>query len=804
MRSLRVAIRLLARQPLFAFTAIASIAVGIGANTAIFTAVNQLLLARPGGVTDHHRIVDIGRTRNGEGFDTVGYQTYLDVRDRAAGFAGVVGYTLEPEPLSLAADGGAERIFGQQVSGNFFEVLGVQPHLGRLLQPDDARLGVKSPLVVLGHAIWVARFHADPAIVGRTVTINGEPFAVVGVADPAFRGTSVLAPDVWVPFTAMAPGLADDELLRSRRSVFMVMMGRLENDGSIDRAQSGLDAVMAQLVKEHPEAYANLGLVAKPAARFPGFSGVVAGFMTVLMTLVGLVLLIACVNLAGMQLARATGRSREIAVRLALGASRRQLIGQLLLESLLLCAAGGAIGYVLGRWMLQALWGLIPPMPFPLAIDFAPDGRVLLFTAGISLAAGLLTGLAPALQSTKPALVPALKDDARAPARMRLRHFFVGGQLALSIVLLLAALLLLRAFKSAVDVDPGFEPRDLVVASLNLRIAGYTDDTAQPFYRQMLDEARAIPGVIDAALAVQTPLEGSSFGMGPVHVPELSREEQFRTDWNIVTPEFFRTLRMPIVQGRGFTDADREGAQRVAIVNERFAARAWPGEDPIGRRLVLDSGDVQVVGIVRDARLRIIGDPPAPYIFVPFYQQAHLRATVFVRHDPSIAAAAIVPPLREAVRRTNPYLPVVSTRDMAEVAAFGLIPQRLAATLAGTLGAAGLMLAALGLYGLMAYAVASRTREIGIRQALGADPRRVIGMFVRQGMKVALIGSSVGIVLGLGVAFAIQGLLFGVSPVDPIALAATVTAMLTVGLAASYLPARRAAAVTPLAALRSE
>jgi len=287
-------------------------------------------------------------------------------------------------------------------------------------------------------------------------------------------------------------------------------------------------------------------------------------------------------------------------------------------------------------------------------------------------------------------------------------------------------------------------------------------------------------------------------------VPELPEEAQFHPDWNIVSPEFFRTLRMPIVRGRGFTEADREGAARVAIVNERFAARAWPGQDPIGRRVVTDRGELQIVGIVRDARLRIIGDPPAPYFFVPLYQQPFMRTQLFVRHDPAIASTALVPPLRDAVRRVNPYLPVVSTMDMAEVAAFGLIPQRLAATLAGTLGVAGLMLAALGLYGLMAYAVASRTREIGIRQALGADPRRVIRMFVRQGMKLALLGSSVGIVLGLGVAFAIQGLLFGVSPVDPIALAATVAAMLAVGLAASYLPARRAASVTPLAALRAE
>ncbi len=804
MRNLRVAVRMILRQPLFAITAVASIAVGIGANTAIFTAVSQLLLARPGGVADHHRIVDLGRTRNGEGFDTVGYQTYLDVRGRAHGFAGVIGYTLGPRPLSLAGDGGAERIFGQQVSDNFFEVLGVKPAVGRLFVTGDDRIGVKNPIVVLGHRIWESRFDADPGIAGRVITLNGEPFEVAGVAHRDFRGTSVLAPDVWVPMTAMAPGLADDELLRSRSSVWMVMMGRLADGGSLEQAQSGLDAVMAQLLEEHPETYKAIGLVAAPASRWPGVSGIIGGFMGVLMTLVGLVLLIACVNLAGMQLARATARSREIAVRLALGATRRQIVGQLLLESLLLCAAGGVLGFVLGRWMLQGLWSLIPAIPFPLAIEFTPDLRVLLFTAGVSLAAGLLSGLAPALQSTKPALVPALKDDSRAPAKLRMRHLFVGGQLALSIVLLLAAMLLLRAFKSALDIDPGFEPARVVNASLDLHIAGYTEKSAQPFYRQILEAARAIPGAENAALAVQTPLEGSSFGMGQTRVPELNDEQQFDADWNIVSPGFFETLRMPIVRGRSFTDADRDGAPRVAIVNERFAERAWPGQDPIGRRLTLDSGDVQIIGIARDARLKIIGEPTDPYIFVPLYQQPFLRTQLFLRHSAAVTSAAVIPSLRDAVRRTNPYLPVVSTMDMAEVAAFGMIPQRLAATLAGTLGVAGLMLAAIGLYGLMAYAVASRTREIGIRQALGADPRTVIRMFLRQGMKLALIGSTIGVALGLGVAFAIQSLLFGISPVDPIALTVTVATMLTVGLVASYLPARRAAAVTPLAALRSE
>lgn len=804
MRNLRVAVRMLLRQPLFALTAIVSIAVGIGANTAIFTAVNQLLLARPGGVADHARIVDLGRTRNGEGFDTVGYQTYLDVRDRAHGFAGVAGYTLEPRPMSLARDGGAERIFGQQVTGNFFEVLGTRPALGRLFVPGDERIGVKSPLVVLGHELWVTRFNSDPAIAGRVITLNGEPFEVVGVAPPEFRGTSVLAPDVWVPMTAMAPGLASDELLRSRNSVWMVMLGRLADGGSIEQAQAGLDAVMAQLAAEHTETYEGIGLVAKPASRVPGVSGMIGGFMGVLMTLVGLVLLIACINLAGMQLARATARSREIAVRLALGAARRQIVGQLLLESLLLSAAGGVLGFLLGRWMLQGLWSLIPPVPFPLALDFAPDLRVLLFTAGVSLAAGLLSGLAPALQSTRPALVPALKDEARAPAKMRMRHLFVGGQLALSIVLLLAAMLLLRAFKSAIDIDPGFEPRSVINASLDLQIAGYTDENVQPFYQQLLDAARAIPGTEHAALGVQTPLEGSSFGMGRVRVPELADDQQFDADWNIVSPGFFETLRMPIVRGRAFTDADRDGAARVAIVNERFAERAWPGQDPIGRRLVIDSGDVQVIGIARDARLRIIGQPAEPYIFVPLYQQPFLRTQLFLRHDDTVSAAAVVPALREVVRRTNPNLPVVSTMDMAEVATIGLVPQRIAATLAGTLGLAGLLLAAIGLYGLMAYAVASRTREIGIRQALGAEPGAVIRMFVRQGMTLAVIGSAIGVALGLAVATAIQGLLFGVSPFDPLALATTAGTMLAVALAASYLPSRRAARVSLLASLRAE
>lgn len=804
MRNLRLAARLLARQPIFTLTAVLSIAVGIGANTAIFTAVNTLLLAPPVGVARYGQIVDIGRTTNGQGFDTVGYPTFLDVRERARGFAGVAGYTLEPKPISLASAGSAERIFGQQASGNFFEVLGVQPYLGRLFTRADERLGVKNPVVVLSHAIWTSRFGADAGIVGRTLTLNGEPFQVVGVAPPAFAGTSVLKPDVWVPMTAMAPGLADDELLRSRRSNWMVMIGRLPEGGSIAQAQGGLDAVMAQLRAEHPDTYERRGLRAAAASRIPGVSGMVGGFMAVLMALVGLVLLIACVNLAGMQLARAASRGREIAVRLALGASRRQIAGQLLMESLILCAIGGVLGFAAGQWMITALWGLLPPLPFPLALDFTPDLRVLLFTAAASAAAGLLTGVVPALQSTRPSLVPALKDDAKAPARMRVRQLFVGGQLALSIVLLLAALLLVRAFKSALDINPGFDAAHVVTASLDLRIAGYTEASAQPFYRDLLERARAMPGATDAALAIQTPLDGSRFGMGDVRTPDLPDDRQIQPDWNIVSPGFFELLRMPMAEGRTFTEADRDGAPRVAIVNERFAALAWPGQSALGKRLVIDRGDLTIVGVARDARLHIIGNPPQPYLFVPIYQQPFLRAELLVRHDAALASAAMVAPVRQMVRAANPYLPVVATNTLAEVAAFGMVPQRLAATLAGTLGAAGLVLAAIGLYGLMAYAVASRTREIGIRQALGADAGTIVRMFVRQGLTLASIGSAAGLALGLALGFAIQSLLFGISPLDPIAVGGTIAAMLLVGLAASYLPARRASAVTPLAALRSE
>ena len=804
MRNVRLAARLLARQPIFTLTAVLSIALGIGANTAIFSAVNTLLLAPPAGVADYARVVDIGRTRNGEGFDTVGYQTYLDVRDRAQGFAGIAGYTLEPRPISLTSDGSAERFFAQQTSGNFFDILGVRPHLGRLFAAADERLGVPNPIVILSHALWTSRFGSDPGIIGRTITLNGQSFQVIGVTPEGFTGTSVLQPDVWVPMTAMAPGLASDELLRSRGSNWMVMIARLADGGTIAQAQSSLEAVMAQLRSEHAGVYEGRGLAIRPAARVPGVSGMIGGFMAVLMALVGLVLLIACVNLAGMQLARAASRAREIAVRLALGASRRQIVGQLLLESLILCIAGGALGFVLGQWMVRALWGLLPPLPFPLALDFTPDVRVLLFTGIASVAAGVVTGLAPALQSTKPALVPALKDDGRAPARMRMRHLFVGGQLALSIVLLLAAVLLLRAFRSALDIDPGFDPRHVVTASLDLRIAGYTEATAQPFYRDMLERARAIPGATGAALAVQVPLDGNRFGLGSLVLPEGPADQTIDADWNIVSPGFFELLRMPMAEGRAFTDADREGAPLVAIVNERLAARVWPGQSAIGRRVVNDGKVLTVIGVARDARMQIIGTPPQPYIFVPLYQMTFMRADLLVRHDAAIASSAMIAPLRQSVRAANPYLPVVSTSTLAEVAAFGMVPQRLAATLAGTLGAAGLLLAAIGLYGLMAYAVASRTREIGIRQALGADGAAIVRMFVGQGMRLASAGAAAGMALGIALAFAIEGLLFGVSPLDPLALAVTVASMLAVGFAASYLPARRASRITPLAALRAE
>jgi predicted permease len=811
-------LRLLARTPLFALTAVASLAIGIGANTAIFTAANALFFAPTAGVREMDRLVDIGRTTEGRGFDTVSYATYADLRDRiraaSSPFEGVYASRLEPQALSFGASDGAERIYGEQVTPSYFEVLGVRPAAGVVFLAREEDVATPLRKVVLTYSFWQTHFGGRTDAVGHKITLNGESFTVVGVAPRGFTGATVLSSDLWIPSTAMSRGLASPETLRGRENNWLIMAGRLKPGASLTQAQGFLDAFIADLRRQHADIYRQIGLRATPASRVPGVgSEFVAPFLAVLMGVAGLVLLVTCTNLAGLLLARAAGRSREVAVRLALGASRRALVAMLMTEAFALSACGAlaavALGWSMTRMMSAALTGL----PVPMAIDLTMDWRVLAFTAGVALITTCATGLAPALQSSKADLVSDLKSDASAPRRQRLRHIFITAQLAFCLVLIVVAGLFLRALDTATHVDSGMDVSRVEVVALDLTFGDYPEASRPEVAESLRARLSAIPGVERAGLARMVPLDGGGLGLGGLRKRGTTgRESNIDTDWNVVSPDYFATMGIPLVAGRPFEPADRLDAPRVAIVSDRLARALYPDGQALGQQL--ENGDFRrgqesvintltIVGIARDSKYRWQGERPAPFIYVPYAQQPTRELNVLLRRADGFTA-----PLESSVRQTlktfDANLPIVNMRSLQSVADLGLLPQRLAATVAGSLGMVALLLAGIGVYGVTAFAVASRTKEIGVRIALGADRARVMGMVLWQGARLAVIGGAIGLALALGASQVVASLLFGVSPVDPVTYAVTIGALALVTLAATFVPARRAASVDPLISLKAE
>ena len=815
--NLRHALRQLVRSPVFSTAAVVSLAIGIGANTAIFTAANTLLLAPTPGIVGMDRLVDVGRAPvNGTGFDTVSFLTYRDVAARTDVFDGVYAIRLEPHAVSIGGSDGAERAWAEQVSMSYFRVLGVTPAAGSVFTTADEAPGVPVRHLVLSHTYWQRRFAGDPAIVGRELTVNGEPFTVIGVAAEGFGGTTILAPDFWLPLTAQSRGFGAEELLRSRGASWLVIGARLRADVTLERAQDAMARYMQQLTEQHPDSYSpGTSLAVLPASRIPGLGRVfVAPFLALLMGLVGLVLLVACANLAGLLLARATNRAREIAVRLALGASRSSLLALLTIESLLLFATGAVAAIGLSRLMLRALTSLLATLPVPVQLDMALDWRVLAFTGGLALVTGALTGLVPAWRSARADLVSDIKAASPTPRRQRLRHVFVAAQLACCLVLTAVAGLLLRALDHAHHIDPGMQIDGIQVATVDLELAGYAPDRFTAVTGQLAERLGALPGVDRIAMARMAPLDGGGLGLGALR-PEgaTGPNDRIPADWNVISPDYLTTLGIPLQLGRQFTADDREGAPAVAIVNERFAAVAWPGENPVGRRL--ENGDFRpgreqtirrltVVGVARDAKYRWIGEAPRPFIYVPLAQRPDRRVHFFLRAAPGTTADRLPMSVRGALKEFDSNLPLVQMMSLRDYANLSLVPQRLAATVAGSLGLVALLLSALGVYGVTAFAVASRTREIGIRMALGADRRSVIGLMLRRIVILTAIAGAIGLAGALGSAQLLSGLLFGISAVDPLAFCGTVLLLVLTALVATLGPALRAASIDPVQALKNE
>ncbi|HEY6358932.1 MAG TPA: ABC transporter permease, partial [Vicinamibacterales bacterium] len=581
------AVRGLVHAPLLTLVATVSLAIGIGANTAVFTVANALLFAPAPGVDHFDQLVDIGRTTRGMGFDTLSYPTYTTLRDRATTLSGVIALRPDPWPVSVGATGDAVLAYGQLVSANYFDVLGVRPAAGSFFRGHDEHPGTPFRLVVLSYGFWRRHFAGDAAIVGTTVVLNGDTYTVAGVAAAGFQGMTIVSPDVWLPLTALARTTPPEELLRSRGSLWLFLSARLAPGATIDQARGEMTALSRRLADAYPDACQGCGLAVAPSRRMPMDLNVVP-FFAMLMGLVGVVLVVTCANLGGLLVARAGTRARELAVRLALGASRGSLIAMFLVESLVLFLPGATLALVVAGVATRLIESLTPRLPVPVAAGLSFDWRVLAFTAGVTLAMALVTGLAPAWHASRGDLIGDLKRDASAPRRQWLRRVFVAAQLAFCLVSIALASLLLRGLWATTTINPGFQVDRIDIASVDLSLGGSGDDRAAQATEDLRGRLAALPGIEAVAAAAVVPLTDEWLGFGDLRragdPPSASLFER-RGNWSAISPEYLPTIGLPVVRGRNFTTGDRPGAPRVAIVNDRLARTAWPGLDPIGRVL---------------------------------------------------------------------------------------------------------------------------------------------------------------------------------------------------------------------------
>jgi len=797
---LRYAFRGLARAPGFAMVVIVTLALAIGANTAVFTWMDGFVLRPYPAVRESDRLVWLNtRAPNGDEW-SVAYPTLQDWGRGARTVEGVAGYDMMQ--VSLRIDGSSERAWGAMATGNFFDLLGLSPVAGHLFTPGDERAGAQ--VVVLGNGYWQRRFKGDPAIVGKTLLLNGHGFTVIGVLPPRFGGLNVgLVFDIFVPFTVQ-PLLTPGNQLTDRGWQSMEAFARLAPGRTFEQTRADLEQVAAEVARVNNREDEGI-LVRHMYER-----GAAQALLPVLGALLGvtaLVLLIACANIANVLLARAGARSKEVAIRLALGARRGTVMRQLLAESALLAGAGCGLGVLLAWWARNGLMAFVPPAPYPIEMNLRLNGWVIGFAVLITAVTTVLFGLAPALRATRPDLVPVLKDEVSGlgVSRSMLRSSLVVTQVALSLVALVCAGLFLRALSRAQQVDIGVaNPERLLVASTNAYLAGYSDTTGPVMVEQLLARVRALPGVTGAAASTYAPLGfgGNSSSSLSVDGYTPAQGENMSIQYAYVSGGIFETLGMRVVKGRGITDQDQAGSQDVIVVNQAFADRFYKGQDPLGKRIFRGGDTAVVVGVVATAKYQSLDEPARPFVYRALNQTWRPTLELFVRTsgDP----VALAEPLRREFASLDANLPFLDPRTMAQQTAIGTITQRIGSRMLGLFGALALILSAIGIYGVMAYTVSLRTREMGIRLALGAARERVVRMVLLYGARLALTGLALGAVLSYAAGRLMRAQLFGVPAGDPLTYGAIGGLLLAVALVASVIPAIRAARIDPIRALKAE
>jgi predicted permease len=801
---LRHGARNLAARPGFTGVAILLLGLGIGANATVYAWVENFLLRPLPGVSRTADLVALHGTTRTRRDISVSNPNFADLAAR------------RPESLShlaahrliavnVRAEAEPERAWAEIVTGDYFALLGVQPQHGRVLSSDDDRVPGGHPVAVISHRYWTRRFGARRAVIGSDIRINGAAFTVVGVAAERFRGGfPAVSTDLWVPMMmqrAVYPG----DRLTARGDAWLSALARLAPGASIDQARAGLSAVAAQLATEHPDVNTNRGIAVYTLATDPSTAaGILGPMFAVLAAVGGVVLLTVCANLASLLLVRGAARQREIAVRLALGASRLRIVRQLLAENVLLAAGGAAAGVVFALWASGLFRLFVPPTPQPIDADVILSLRLVLYSLGLALATTVVFGLVPALQISRPSLVPALKESRGAIGGRRrtwVRNALVVTQVALSALLLAGAGLFARTLANAQRFDVGFDMEHGLLASIDLAPAGYDEPRGLALFDTLLQRIGAIPGVEAAALARDVPLKlgGGSDTSVEIEGYVPSEGEEITIYYDRVSPDIFRALGVPLIAGRGFTPRDAAASERVIVINETMARRYWKDGDAIGRRVDF-GGPATVVGVVGDLTYTSPGAAPVAYMYLPLaaYYRPDMTLVVRTTGDP----AGVATPIRAALQSIDANLPLFDVSTMAERRGIVLFVPRLVATLLGVLGAAALVLAAVGLYGLLAFVVGQRTQEIGVRLALGAQPSELRRLIVRQGVRLAAIGVAGGLGLACVVLPLASSQLIGVGARDLTSYGGAALLLVGGAIAASYLPARRAAAIDPIEALR--
>lgn len=814
-QDVRLGLRVLAKSPSFTLAIALTLGLGIGANAAVFSIINALLL-RPLPVADPTNLYVVAVShQDNERPHNVSWADYVDYRDKSGVFSDLAAFDIGFAGLSV--DNRADRITVNHVTGNFFSMLGVNASVGRVILPSEGNTYGADPVIVLGHSYWKKRFGGDPTVIGRQVLVNAQPFTVVGVVPESFTGVYALVEfDAYLPFGMMFPEPTYRETIERRDNHDLRVIGRLKPGVSLAQAQAGVELLSQQLEKQYPDTNKTVRArvipehLARPEPNSADSNPFVAG---VFMLLVTLVLLVACVNVVNLMMVRATIRARELAVRAALGAGRMRLVRQLLTESLLLSAAGGLAGAGIGRWVSGLLSRMTLPMDLPIKFDLSFDWRVFGYVALVALGTGVVVGLLPALRASRADLNEVLREGGRSMAdggsRQWVRSTLVVAQVAVSLVLLVAAALFVRSVQHAQTVDLGFSPDHVLNQSMDVSQQGYDEAHGREFYRAVEARVRTLPGVESVSYAFSVPFGyyNSAEYVEAEGQPVPHGQRRPSSQFNLVGPEYFQTMKIRVVRGRAFTAEDDERARPVAIVNEMFAKRFWPGQDPIGKRFRAEGTDkrwLEVVGVTKTGKYTFIFEDPGLYYFAPIAQQYRPLRVLHVRTTG--APEALAPAIQKEIRALNPDLPVYDVRSMDHMlqGPNGFFLLKMGALFGGALGVLGLVLALVGIYGVVSYAASQRTQEIGVRMALGAQGRDILRLVVGHGLVLIGIGVVAGLAASFGVARLLSNMLFGISSTDPVTFVGVPLLLGGMALAASYVPALRATRIDPMRALRQD